>query len=132
MLDCHQVFENDFSFATYCGDTCYTVVKRENGKLKEVLETKLLGIEPPEGEREIGLFIFKAAPVFDLLEFNNNKSYSNDQNEHGFLYTIKDLLLKGFRVEGYPIARLQDSLSFNTPTDLDRILKFQTKIEFEG
>ena len=125
MLDCHQVFENDFSFATYCGDTCYTVVKRENGKLKEVLETKLLEIEPPEGE--IGLFIFKAAPVFDLLGSNNNKSYSNDKDEHGFLYVIKDLLLLGFKVEGYPVAREQDILSFNSPADLNDILKFFQK-----
>lgn len=124
LLDCHQVFENDFSFATYCGDQCYTVVKRENGKLKEVLETKLLGIEPPDGEREIGLFIFKAAPVFDLLESNNNKTYSNDKYEHGFLYVIKDLLQLGLRVEGYPVARDQDILSFNSPADLNNIFQF--------
>lgn len=127
LLDCDRVFQNNFSFATFLSDKCYTIVNRNNGQLQEVLETKVLGVQPTEGEREIGLFIFDAEPIFQLLQSNNNKDYSNEENEHGFLYTIKDLLIKGFRVEGYPIARSQDILSFNTPTDLDNILKFWQK-----
>ena len=127
LVDCHSIFENDFSFATYCGENCYTIVKRNYGKLQDVLETKLLGIEPTFGERDIGLFIFRAGIIFSLLESNHGTSYSNDINEHGFLYLIKEMVLKHFKIEGYPIATYQDTLSFNNQDDLADIIKFSRK-----
>ncbi len=128
LINCHEIFINEFSFATWYGDNCYTIVERENGKLKAVLETKLLGLKPKEGERDIGLFIFKGGPVFKLLASNDSTNYSNGNNEHGFLYCIEVLANMGSKIEGYPISDRQDTLSFNTPENLQEIIHYNKNV----
>jgi bifunctional UDP-N-acetylglucosamine pyrophosphorylase / glucosamine-1-phosphate N-acetyltransferase len=122
LLNCHTVFENDFSLVTALTDYCYTIVKREQGQLQMVAETRALGIEPlTEGERDIGLFVFKKQLVFDYLCKDIPGEMADGSKEHGFLYIIEPLVKAGHRVEGYPLARPNDLLSFNTPADLEQI-----------
>ncbi len=122
MLHCHTVFQNDFSMVTAITDYCYTIVKREGGHLAAVAETRALGIEPlKEGERDIGLFVFKKQVVFDLLQKDIPGHMVDGRKEHGFLYIIEALVKAGKRAEGYPVAQANDVLSFNTPDDLAQI-----------
>jgi bifunctional UDP-N-acetylglucosamine pyrophosphorylase/glucosamine-1-phosphate N-acetyltransferase len=122
LLDCHGVSENDFSFVTGFCDSCYTIVVREKGKIISVIETRSAGIDPGKfGERDIGFFVFKKKPTFFLLKEQKKYVHINGRNEHGFLYIIEKLVLNGGKVEGYPIARENDLLSFNTPEDLRQI-----------
>jgi bifunctional N-acetylglucosamine-1-phosphate-uridyltransferase/glucosamine-1-phosphate-acetyltransferase GlmU-like protein len=122
MLHCHTVFNNDFTLVTALTNYCYTIVKREDGHLRQVAETRALGIEPlTDGERDIGLFVFKKQLVFDQLANNIPPEMANGTKEHGFLYIIETLVQAGYRAEGYPLAQPNDLLSFNTPDDLSQI-----------
>ena len=122
LVNHHIVAENDFSLATSFCESCYTIVQRENGLLKAVIETRAAGIPPGKnGERDIGLFVFKKKPVFSLLKKQVEYAEVNGKKEQGFLYIIEKLVKKGFRAEGYPIAIQTDLLSFNTPEDLKEI-----------
>ncbi len=123
LIKCHLVSMNNFSLVTSLGSDCYTIVERENGKLIRVKETRELGIDPAkEGERDIGLFIFKKYPAFTILE-KDDKIYEHSLKEHGFLYIIERLAELHQKLEGYPIALPGDILSFNTPEDLKKIEK---------
>jgi bifunctional UDP-N-acetylglucosamine pyrophosphorylase/glucosamine-1-phosphate N-acetyltransferase len=116
LLSCHMAHRNNFSMATWLGPDCYTIVERDQkGKLQRVLETRALGIKPAdEGERDIGLFVFRKEPMFSILREGVG---ANGEAEHGFLYAI-ELLAAQAKTEGYPIARDNDVLSFNTPEEL--------------
>jgi bifunctional UDP-N-acetylglucosamine pyrophosphorylase / glucosamine-1-phosphate N-acetyltransferase len=125
LLNCHAVFQNDFSLVTALTDYCYTIVKRTEGQLQMVAESRALGIEPlTDGERDIGLFVFKKQLVFDYLGKDIPGDMANGTKEHGFLYLIETLVKAGCRVEGYPLARPNDLLSFNTPADLEEIEQY--------
>lgn len=118
LIDCHVTHQNNFSLATRLGRNCYTIVSRKDGKLREVLETRALGIAPAdEGERDIGLFVFKKHPLFKLLA----DAMVENGKEHGFLDAIGSLVNEGKKVEAYPIAQANDVLSFNTPEELSII-----------
>lgn len=115
LVNCHVAMENNFSLASFLGKNCYTIVSRNEGKFAEVLETRALGIPPAdEGERDIGLFIFKKQPLFDVLA----TAPMEEGKEHGFLDAIGRLAATGAKVEAYPIAQANDVLSFNTPEEL--------------
>lgn len=119
MVDCHDVAENDFSLVTARCESCYTIVQRDQGKIKAVIETRAAGIPPgKDGERDIGLFVFRKKPVFDLLNQFPEWTEVNGKKEQGFLYIIAKLAEAGYKVEGYPLAKEQDLLSFNTPEEL--------------
>lgn len=122
MVNCHGMAENDFSFVTALCPSCYTIVQREKGYVKSVIETRAAGIAPgKDGERDIGLFVFRKQPVFDELRKHSEFTEVNGKQEQGFLYVIEKLVLSGYKVEGYPLALEQDILSFNTPEDLQAI-----------
>jgi len=122
LVDCHTVSQNDFSFVTGLCDSCYTIVVREEGSIKSVIETRAAGVDPGKyGERDIGLFVFKKRPLFFLLKEQTEFAEVNGQREHGFLYIIEKLVNTGSKVEGYPLAIKSDLLSFNTPEDLTQI-----------
>jgi bifunctional UDP-N-acetylglucosamine pyrophosphorylase/glucosamine-1-phosphate N-acetyltransferase len=110
MVDCHIVSQNDFSFVTAICDSCYTIVSREKGLVRSVIETRAAGMLPGKGgERDIGLFIFKKQPLFSLLKEEGGIAEVNGRKEFGC------------KVEGYPLAKEEDLLSFNTPEDLRQI-----------
>lgn len=112
----------DFSFVSAFCDSCYTVVKRENGKVTALLETRALGLPPGKGgERDIGLFIFRKKPLFTVLETQAESTLVNGKPEYGFLYAVEKLASAGYLVEAFPVALEQDVMSFNTPEELKAI-----------
>lgn len=122
LVNCHRAAQNDFSLVTSLCASCYTIVKRDKGKLTAVIETRAEGLPPgKDGERDIGLFVFRKQPVFSLLQKFEEYTEVNGKKEQGFLYIIQKLVQEGYRAEGYPIAVPADVLSFNTPEDLKEI-----------
>jgi len=74
-------------------------------------------------EREIGFFVFKKKPVYKYLSSNLASKFNLKTKEHSFLYIIKHLIKKGYKVEGIPIATIKDTYSINTLNDLQTISK---------
>jgi bifunctional UDP-N-acetylglucosamine pyrophosphorylase/glucosamine-1-phosphate N-acetyltransferase len=120
MVTKHFSHSNDFTFVTRFVESAYTLVSRDSlGAVKAVDETRELGIHKPQaGERDIGLFIFRKAPIFQLLTDDLPGKFGKTTGEHGFLYLIEHLVKLGFRVEGLPIATEKDLISLNRLSDL--------------
>jgi bifunctional UDP-N-acetylglucosamine pyrophosphorylase/glucosamine-1-phosphate N-acetyltransferase len=120
LIRIHMESNNDFSFVTSKVDAAYTLVKRdERGEISGVDETREKKITTPQpGERDIGLFLFRKEPVFDLLAQNLIGKYGQATGEHGFLYVIQHLASQGFKVQGLPIATELDLVSLNKMDDL--------------
>jgi len=118
----HEVNKNDFTFPTYFSQSAYTILERDDqGSVLNVLETRENpSITSISGEREIGFFIFKSDLVLDFLQKNLDNKITTSTKEHGFLYIIKHLVDKGYRVEGLPIAKEEDCISLNKIEDLDQ------------
>ncbi|MCB0472727.1 MAG: hypothetical protein KDC56_06685 [Flavobacteriaceae bacterium] len=124
IINCHEFHQNDFSLITSPCTDCYTVLKRENGKVVSLFETReSSNSDGIKGERDIGFFVFRKKIVFDLLRVDTPEAFGKSTGEHGFLYIIKLLATAGYQLQGYPIASPDDLLSFNTPEDLDKIKK---------
>jgi bifunctional UDP-N-acetylglucosamine pyrophosphorylase/glucosamine-1-phosphate N-acetyltransferase len=117
----HLSSESDFSFATRKVDAAYTVVSRDiEGRVTGVVETRELGIrQPRSGERDIGLFIFRKAPVMAILKEELSGKWGLKTGEHGFLYVIGHLAARGYKVQALPIASELDLVSLNSLSDLD-------------
>ncbi|UEG50552.1 NTP transferase domain-containing protein [Ferruginibacter lapsinanis] len=127
LVNCHLVTKNDFSLVTALSENCYTIVKRNEGKLEAVLETRALGIAAnTKGERDIGLFVFNKGSVFSMLKENETYFVVGDKKEHSFLYIIEKLVQAKLKVEGYPVAQASDLLSFNNPSELAEIEQYMT------
>lgn len=120
MLHIHEAHQNGFTFPTRFVESAYTSVLRdENNKLVEVIETRELGIDTPSpGERDIGLFVFKKNLVLNQLKIESESKYGKISGEHGFLYIIRELISQGARVEAIPIATEEDLVSLNYIKDL--------------
>jgi bifunctional UDP-N-acetylglucosamine pyrophosphorylase/glucosamine-1-phosphate N-acetyltransferase len=124
VVDAHRLAGNDFTLATRMVDAAYTIVTRDaHGKVLRVTETREMGAMAPHvGERDIGLFVFRKQPVFDLLQQDLPGKYGKATGEHGFLYVIEHLVGRGFRVEGLPIATELDLVSLNALADIKTFL----------
>lgn len=121
----HFEHGNDFTFATRLVDRAYTVVERNaDGQVTGLTETREAGLEPGPGERDIGLFIFRAAPVLDLLARELDGARGRATGEHGFLYLVRHLAARGYKVEAVPIATERDLVSLNRLSDLDSAAAF--------
>jgi bifunctional UDP-N-acetylglucosamine pyrophosphorylase / glucosamine-1-phosphate N-acetyltransferase len=120
----HLQHGNDFTFATRLVDAAYTVVSRDDaGSVSGVVETREMGITQPQaGEREIGLFVFRKAPMMAALTEELPGKWGQSTGEHGFLYVIGHLVTKGLRVEALPIATVLDLVSLNSLKDVDAYL----------
>lgn len=120
LVRCHQEDDNDFSFITAKVEQAYTQVLRdETGRVLRVDETRnalVKSLRP--GERDIGLFMFKKAVVWPLLRGNYPEKYSPITHEHGFLYVIHLLVKLGYKVQGYPMAKVLDLISLNYLADV--------------
>ena len=117
----HFESSNDFTFATRLVDAAYTVVERDRAdRVRKVVETRETGIEVRPGERDIGMFLFRVGPVFDLLEQRLPRSHGSETGEHGFLYVVEHLVERGYRVQALPIATDLDLISLNRLSDLER------------
>ncbi|MBV8686766.1 MAG: NTP transferase domain-containing protein [Alphaproteobacteria bacterium] len=115
----HFAGGNDFSFATRRVEEAYTIVERDaSGRVAALIETREAGLRPGPGERDIGLFLFRARPVFDLLARRLEGAEGRSTGEHGFLYIVRHLAARGFKVEAVPIATERDLISLNRLSDL--------------
>lgn len=115
----HLAHGNDFTFATRVVDEAYTIVERDaQGAVTRLLETREAGSLPGPGERDIGLFIFRARSVLDLLDRRLPNAIGPSTGEHGFLYIVAHLVKQGCRVEAIPIATESDLISLNRLSDL--------------
>lgn len=116
----HFEHGNDFTFATRIVDSAYTVVSRDaDGRVCGVIETRESGIEQlQEGERDIGLFVFRKTETLALLREALPGKYGKTSGEHGFLYVISHLVQRGLRVEALPVASDLDLISLNCVADL--------------
>ncbi len=118
----HFACVNDFTFVTRHVERAYTVVSRDAaGTVATLVETRETGEDPAPGERDIGLFLFRAKPVFELLLQQVTGSVSSRTGEHGFLYVVGELVRAGYRVEALPVATELDLVSLNYLSDLEAI-----------
>lgn len=115
----HFIKNNDFTFPTKLVNAAYTQVTRDsNGNVEEVIETRGSANDIIPGERDMGIFIFKKQLVMDQLQEEVNNKYNSENNEHGFLYVIGELVKKGLQVEALNIATELDLISLNKISDL--------------
>jgi bifunctional UDP-N-acetylglucosamine pyrophosphorylase / glucosamine-1-phosphate N-acetyltransferase len=120
VVSAHFEHDNDFTFATRYVESAYTMVSRDAlGQVTGVLETREMGmIEPQAGERDIGLFLFRKAPVWAALQADRADKWGATTGEHGFLYVIHVLASSGFRVEALTLATQLDLVSLNQVSDV--------------
>ena len=120
MIQRHFENNNVFTFVTRDTDKAYTIVKRnERDEIIDILETKEENLPIKNGERDIGLFIFKKDIIFKFLKLELTKKYSLTSKEHGFLYIINHLVKNQFKVEGLKIAHKKELISLNKISDLN-------------
>jgi bifunctional N-acetylglucosamine-1-phosphate-uridyltransferase/glucosamine-1-phosphate-acetyltransferase GlmU-like protein len=116
---------NDFTLVTKRVNNAYTIVSRDlSGLVSGVRETRELGLlpQPSEGERDIGLFIFRKQPVFTALKEDLSGKFGQVTGEHGFLYVIQHLFRRGYRVAAVPVATELDLVSLNSLADIREYL----------
>lgn len=120
MIKAHFDHRNVFTFITSFVKSAYTLVSRDvSGCVMEVVETRELGItEPPAGERDIGLFIFRKSIVIEALREDLPGKWGKTTGDHGFLYLVGHLARRGLRVEALPIATELDLISLNSVKDV--------------
>lgn len=115
----HIKNNNDLSFATRIVDKAYTVVRRDlKGRVLDLEETRESGRLVTGGERDIGLFAFRRAPVLERLKKDVPEKYGKQTGEHGFLYIVRQLVVQGLKVEALPIATELDLVSLNSLSDV--------------
>jgi len=119
LVKAHCDHGNDFTFATRHVKEAYTIVERDAlGRVTGLVETREAGLVPSPGERDIGLFIVHPQPVFAVLEQELEGAHGRGTGEHGFLYVVRHLVARGYRVEALPIATERDLVSLNRLSDL--------------
>ena len=120
MVAAHLREDNDFTFVTRRVARPYTVVSRDpEGNVTGVIETREVGGEvPAEGERDIGLFVFRKLPVFEALALDLPGRLGGSTGEHGFLYVIAQLARLGRKIAALPIAQEIELVSLNSLQDL--------------
>lgn len=115
----HDATQAVLTFASAIVDRAYTVVTRQaDGTVAALDETRLLGVEPSPGERDIGLFVFSAEPVLAALRASAAE-HDPARAEHGFLQIVRGLAAAGHRVEALPVATIRETISLNALADLE-------------
>jgi bifunctional UDP-N-acetylglucosamine pyrophosphorylase/glucosamine-1-phosphate N-acetyltransferase len=100
-------------------ERAYTIVSRAaDGGVTALEETRMLGVEPRAGERDIGMFVFRAAPVLAALRASAAE-HDPSRGEHGFLQVVRRLAAAGHRIEALPIATPRELVSLNALSDLE-------------
>jgi len=116
LLELHIKDNSDFSFPTLVSQDPYTLVKRnKDQRVVDLIELKNSSREKPvEGERDIGVFLYKTKLILSLLR----KKRQDRKSELGFLNLVRILSKNGSNVNGYKIATKREALSFNSKDDL--------------
>ncbi len=116
----HYSDSNDLTFATRVVERAYTVVRRDAaGKVLALEERRETGLPLEYGECDIGLFVFRRAPVMECLKMDSPGKYGALTGEHGFLYVVKEIVEHGFKVAALPIATELDLVSLNELNDVE-------------
>jgi bifunctional UDP-N-acetylglucosamine pyrophosphorylase/glucosamine-1-phosphate N-acetyltransferase len=119
----HLAEDADLTFATRVVDAAYTVVTRDaHGRVTGLLETREEGLPVAAGERDIGLFIFKADVLLPLLAEPHPRRQGRSTGEHGFLYLVSAMAERGHKVQAVPVATELDLVSLNSMKDIDAYL----------
>ena len=119
LVDAHLANGNDLTLASRIVDEAYTRVERDPaGRVTALIETREAGLAIESGERDIGLFIFRARPLFALLAQKLDGAIGRHTGDHGFLYIVRHLVAHNYKVEACPIATLEDLVSLNRLSDL--------------
>jgi bifunctional UDP-N-acetylglucosamine pyrophosphorylase/glucosamine-1-phosphate N-acetyltransferase len=106
------------TFPSIWVDRAYTIVSRTPDCTVVALdETRVLGTEPAPGERDIGLFVFQAAPVMAALH-RSAAAHDPARGEHGFLQVVHALAAAGHQVEALPVATMGETVSLNALSDM--------------
>ena len=122
LVRAHLANGNDLTLASRNVDKAYTRVERDPaGRITALIETREAGLAIEPGERDIGLFIFRARPLFELLAQKLDGARGRRTGEHGFLYIVRHLVAQNYKVEACPIATLEDLVSLNRLSDLDGV-----------
>lgn len=122
LVGAHLANGNDLTLASRMVNEAYTRVERDAaGKVVAVVETREAGLAIEPGERDIGLFMFRADPMFAMLGEKLDGAIGARTGEHGFLYIVRHLVAAGCKVEALPIATADELVSLNRLSDLDGI-----------
>ena len=122
LVGAHLANGNDLTLASRIVDEAYTRVERDaGGKVVAVVETREAGLAIEPGERDIGLFMFRAGPMFALLGQKLDGAIGALTGEHGFLYIVRHMVDRNYKVEALPIATLEELVSLNRLSDLDSV-----------
>lgn len=118
--------KSDFSLVTSTSSDPYTMVIRNiKGEIEEIIESRELAsndILKRSSERDIGIFLFRRDLILSLLEKDLENKYGSISGEHGFLYLIKHLSLKGYRINSIDTKLDIETVSFNSKHDLKGFL----------
>jgi bifunctional UDP-N-acetylglucosamine pyrophosphorylase/glucosamine-1-phosphate N-acetyltransferase len=115
----HEATRAVLTFPSAVVDRAYTIVtRRDDGTVVALDETRLLGVKPSPGERDIGLFVFSAEPVLAALRASA-AAHDPGRAEHGFLHIVRRLAAAGHRVEALPVATTRETISLNALADLE-------------
>jgi len=118
-LTYHDSAVATLTFPSAIVERAYTVVTRSaEGIVTALDETRLLGVAPSHGERDIGLFVFRTEPVLTALR-DSAAAHDPKRGEHGFLHIVRRLAAAGNRVEALPVATPRETISLNALTDLE-------------
>jgi bifunctional UDP-N-acetylglucosamine pyrophosphorylase/glucosamine-1-phosphate N-acetyltransferase len=110
----------DLAFPTHIARPPYTLVVRdEQRQVVRVVERR----ETPQGfpeesESDVGIFVFRREPIFEILRSEFSQLRGSTTGEVGFLSVIGFLAARGRLVAALPIATAYDASTFNTPEDL--------------
>ena len=120
LIDHYFFSKSDFSFITNRSELAYTIVKRDSeNKVIEIIETRESNTKIlHEGERDIGVFIFKKSLIFDYLSKNLPGKIGKNTGEHGFLYIVKHLIKGGYTINTIQTINDKEAVSFNSLEDL--------------
>lgn len=122
MVSLHIENNNDFTFITADSAKAYTrVIRNEENKVIDVIETRENDLTPKSGERDIGIFIFKTRKVLDMLERDLEGKFGKKTSEHSFLYIIKHLVDCEMKVLAYKLGSERELISLNTKEDIKKI-----------
>tara|TARA_B100002019_G_scaffold281419_1_gene285451 strand:+ start:522 stop:1253 length:732 start_codon:yes stop_codon:yes gene_type:complete len=116
--------DNFFTFPTFFSDEPYTLVKRDlNNNIIGVFETKNNQevYVPKEGERDLGLFLFKKDLILKLLKQDLPNRLNIHDGEHGFLYIIEHLARYSNRIGSIQVLDKREAVSFNSMQDISGI-----------
>ena len=116
--------DNFFTFPTFFSDEPYTLVKRDlNNNIIGVFETKNNQevYVPKEGERDLGLFLFKKDLILKLLKQDLPNRINIHDGEHGFLYIIEHLARCTNRIGSIQVLDKREAVSFNSMQDISGI-----------